>query len=129
MASGLLGFYITCDDAVCLDCIELDSAGNVVGWEGFEDWTEPIAIWAALETDVPFHCSKCDVLIPVTLTADGGAFVADAILYALEKGEVNPTVVRWAQAYGDDCDVRAALIEATTPDYLLERFYFLPETS
>lgn len=71
-----LGYYITCDDALCARCaeaVDLDST-----WEGFESWEEPLPIEHWDEADTPTHCKRCEALIPHQLTDDGIEYVREA---------------------------------------------------
>src|SRR5215831_15331661 len=70
-----LGYYVTCDDALCRDCF--DKPGYT--WPGFEGWEEPIAIFNDSESDTPTHCCQCGAVIRHDLTPDGGEYVKDAV--------------------------------------------------
>jgi len=94
------GFYITCDDAVCTEHAPSDEEWSAAG--GFEDWTEPLAIFADDESDSPTHCAECGVLIPHALTPEGFRAVAEAIAESLAAGERNPVTDQWRHEYGDD---------------------------
>lgn len=87
-----IGFYVTCDDAECVDCHDPDA------WPGFEGWDEPIAIFSLTEADAPTHCSKCEAVIPHALTSDGVAYVQDL----LDAGDGRPEIhAVWVEVYGD----------------------------
>ena len=131
---SVLGYYITCDDALCPECFgeaygffgHLDSEqerwdGQVQNWKaagGFESWDEPIAIFRDEESDTPTHCKECGELIPHALTSEGYEYVREHIIDALFEldgarvlGEDDVThpdafaVVRsWWEQYGDDMD-------------------------
>lgn len=117
------GYYITCDDAVCPDHLPDP-------WEGFEDWTEPLAIFNDTEADTPTHCVECGCLIEHDLTEAGVIYVVDAILddilpltitwqgnhryiYAAAGriGVRNPVTTMWYEHYGPIYDLDEALIE------------------
>lgn len=78
----LLGYYVTCDDAVCSHCATIVNQK----WPGFEDWDEPIPIFRDTELDSPVGCSECGSLIPVRLTEDGYNYVVEEIRDYLKSG-------------------------------------------
>lgn len=85
-----IGYYVTCDDAVCAE--DFDPAT----WEGFEDWDEPLAIFADTESDTPTHCVACRDLIPHALTSDGYIYVWDALN---EGTGIESVLDAWADEY------------------------------
>lgn len=94
------GFYITCDDAECVDCYE--RAGGEAAWRangGFESWEEPLAIFDDAESDTPTHCCECGEVIEHDLTDYGYGYVGEAILDGFKEGKQNPVVVQWIAAY------------------------------
>ena len=100
-----VGFYVDCDTAVHAECYDLET------WNGFEDWTEPLAISDTSESDTPTHCAVCGDLIDHALTGDGYAYVLDA----LRAGTGNPEVLtQWTQRYCGD------LYRASYADILAE---------
>jgi hypothetical protein len=105
-----IGYYITCDDALCVDCFTEHTDGSyddaVKRWEeagGFEGWTEPIAIFEDTEADSPTHCVQCSACIEHGLTDDGYAYVLQAIYDDFTRGKQNPVTVQWIDAYGEYC--------------------------
>lgn len=93
--SDPIGFYVNVDDAQCVDCHEPDD------WGGFEDWEAPVPIFQGTAGDTPTHCGDCGLLIPHALTADGYAYVAEAIA----RRDGRPDILdRWASTYGPDLD-------------------------
>ena len=92
-----IGFYLNCDDAICASCWELDPT-----WDGFEEWTEPMAIFHDSEADTPTHCVECEALIDHALTSWGHQYVAEAIadFLANDSGRYK-IVMAWALNYGD----------------------------
>lgn len=94
---GPIGFYADCDDAYCVACFDPDA------WEGFEDWSEPLPIFAQDEADGPTHCARCEDLIPHALTLDGYADVRAAYLRALLVEDGRRCIVRaWVEEYMQD---------------------------
>ncbi len=91
------GYYLTCDDAVHVGCWDGE-------WEGFEDWTEPAAIFSDTESDTPTHCVVCHLLIDHRLTDDGYNYIGEAAQDCLEAGELNPVTSAWVEHYIPDSD-------------------------
>ena len=98
-----IGYYLTCDDAVCDDCFDPGS------WEGFEDWDEPLAIFADTESDTPTHCVRCHALIPHELTTEGYRYVREAVAEGSNRLGMSERDYRyrqsildaWAEEYAD----------------------------
>lgn len=110
---SVIGYYLNCDDAVCMDHFNEDE------WEGFESWESPLAIFSDEESDTPTHCVECGALIPHALTTDGYAYVREAMDENLSEGRRSPVVHRWVDYFaGDDNDL--------FPDEDCERFFSLP---
>lgn len=100
-----LGYYETCDDARCRDCVPSGYAdGDYSGWSGFEGWEEPIAIFNDTESDSITHCRTCRAVIKHDLTSDGYRYVMDAVIELIsEPGSHQADVVaQWWDAYGAD---------------------------
>jgi len=101
-----IGYYVTCDDAVCRDCIpdaDAWSRGDYTGWDGFEGWEEPAVIFTDTESDTPTHCGTCGAVIRHDLTADGARYVMEAIAEFIAGEGHNPDVMaQWWDAYGED---------------------------
>ena len=53
----IVGYYLNCDDVVCVDSRSRDE------WEGFEEWDEPLPIFSHTESDSPTHCGVCEILL------------------------------------------------------------------
>ena len=104
------GYYVTCDDALCTDCAPAGFAeGDFSEYAGFEDWTEPIAIFGDTESDSVTHCAECGAIIEHDLTAEGYAAVNEAIREGFAGGIQNPVTVLWIDSFEDyDDDVRDA---------------------
>lgn len=107
-----LGYYVTCDDALCEDCFHADG----YEWPGFEGWEAPLAISETDEADTPTHCVECKDLIPHELTKGGYAYVEGAIEGLIVHDDGEGEIVRaWWQAYRDDIqtdDIISECIEA-----------------
>lgn len=94
---GPIGYYVTCDDALCADCAPAGFAeSDYSEWEGFDGWSEPIAIFPSTESDTPTHCAECEALIPHDLTPDGLAYVAERLAADDGRPEIH---AMWAEAY------------------------------
>jgi hypothetical protein len=107
----VLGYYVDCDTAHCADCVDLE------GWEGFEDWDEPLAISAWDESDTPTHCAICESLIPHGLTSDGLAYVAEHFDRAVAVDGGRRCIVRaWVETYAEDPEARATVEGWPTSD-------------
>lgn len=90
-----IGYYVTTDDAQCADCHDPDD------WRGFEGWDEPVPIYRGTAGDTPTHCGECGLLIPHALTAEGYAYVAEAIA----RRDGRPDILdKWATEYGPALD-------------------------
>lgn len=82
-----IGYYLTCDDAVCAEHVTVIADGYDVGtyfisgeqWAGFEDWPDPLPIFWSDEADTPTHCVECEALIPHRLTDYGMEYVREAL--------------------------------------------------
>lgn len=101
-----VGYYITCDDAICDECAPAGFAdGDYSFWDGFEDWDEPIAISSGDELDAPTHCVDCEALIAHQLTSVGYEYVADAIERGVRDGDGRHCIHRaWWEQYGAEID-------------------------
>lgn len=118
---SVLGYYVNCDDALCVDCftraygsfshLETEQErwdGQAQNWRadgGFEEWDEPLALLSDEEQDTPTHCCECHELMPHALTSHGYEYVREHIVEALEQGEVqHPDSLRvvrsWWEEYG-----------------------------
>lgn len=87
-----VGYWVTCDEAVCDDCFVEDE------WPGFENWERPLAIFGDSERDSPTHCDTCGELIPHELTTHGYEYVRERV----ESGDGLPGVLNaWREAYAD----------------------------
>lgn len=93
--TGAIGAYVTCDDAECADCHDPDA------WAGFEDWVEPIHIFAGTEADAPTHCTVCEALIPHALTEEGLAYVAEMLADDGGRPEIE---AQWVEEYGNQLE-------------------------
>ena len=94
-----IGYYLSCDDAVCDDCAPKGfREGDYSEWLGFEDWTEPIPIMQDDECDTPTHCVDCRELIPHALTSHGYAYVLEAVGSLQGDTEV---LQAWSERYFD----------------------------
>jgi hypothetical protein len=98
-----LGYYITCDDAVCKACYQ--ATGGLAEWRargGFETWERPIPIRSGTEgeADSPTHCWRCEALIPHKLTSDGLEYVCEAYREAAAGRGGRRCIVRaWVLEY------------------------------
>jgi hypothetical protein len=102
-----IGYYVTCDDAVCADCAPSGFAqGDYSGWPEFEGWEEPIAITMDDESDSITHCRECSRVIRHDLTPDGTAYLIDSLAEQIsEPGSHTADVMaQWWDAYGEDLD-------------------------
>lgn len=90
------GAYITCDDALCDDCMVNHK------WEVFEDWPAPLSIDGDDESDSCTHCCECGVLIEHRLTDDGYEAFCEAIRADLKAGKRNPVLVQQVAYYEPD---------------------------
>lgn len=101
-----LGYYTDCDTALCRDCIpdaDAWAAGDYTGWNGFEGWESPGAIFTDTESDTPTHCGKCGAVIRHDLTGDGVRYVMDAIAeFIAGEGHAPDVMAQWWDAYGED---------------------------
>jgi hypothetical protein len=104
----ILGYYTTCDDALCKGCYK--ATGGLAQWRaagGFEGWPSPLSIKSGAEgeADTPTHCERCEALIPHRLTSEGLEYVREA--YRNEaaalmgnRGGGRPCIVRaWVLEY------------------------------
>lgn len=101
-----LGYYLTCDDAVCTRCY--DETGGLETWladGGFEDWPDPLEITSSDESDTPTHCGICEALIPHQLTNYGMDYVREALADAVKA---------------DNHFGRRAIVRAWVEEYLPE---------
>ena len=95
----VLGCYIDCDNALCLECYRHE---RVMGrldnlQEGF-----PLAIDSTTEVDTPTHCAICERLIPHQLTEDGMTYVREHC----ENGTGRPEILAaWRDAYAPTSDL------------------------
>jgi hypothetical protein len=103
-----LGWYVTCDDAVCVECAPAGFAdGDYRAWLRFPGWAGPIEITdgGGSESDTPTHCHVCEALIPHRLTPDGYAYVGERLRDHLADGGGRAEIQRaWFDAYGDGLD-------------------------
>ena len=101
---SVIGYYITCDDAICEECAPADfEDGDYSEWRGFEDWSEPIAILSDTESDTPTHCAECESLIGHALTSDGYEYVAEHIANAARDDGGRRCITRqWWERYGSE---------------------------
>jgi hypothetical protein len=103
-----LGWYVTCDDAVGVECAPAGFAdGDYRAWLGFKGWGSPIEITdgAESEADSPTHCHVCEALIPHRLTREGCADVAERLREHLDGNGGRAEIQRaWFDAYGDGLD-------------------------
>lgn len=120
---SVIGYYVTCDDAVCTDCAPDGFAdGDYAEWAGFESWEEPIAIMSDEESDSPTHCRECEALIAITMTSDGYRYVAEHVTDAAQNDGGRRCITRqWWQEYGDgieESDLREIIsaMVATWPE-------------
>lgn len=90
---SLVGVYINCDEALCIDCYDPDD------WKGFEDWSAPVAMDSTDEADSPAHCIQCGILIEQRLTDEGVDYVIDAMFDDLDKGNRNAVTCQWVEAF------------------------------
>lgn len=107
-----LGYYVTCDDAVCADCAPAGfEDGDYHAWLGFKGWESPIAIFMDAESGSPTHCHVCGAVIAHDLTPDGEAYVLDAIAdLAGDPGSHSADVMaQWWAAYRERIYPRSAL--------------------
>lgn len=108
---SLLGYYVNCDDALCLDCFHEQYGDDAfAAWRdggGFEGWEEPVGILKGDSADTPTHCCDCECLIPHPLTDEGIDYVAEGLGRILR----NPTD-------GRRCVLRAWVNEYLQPDDL-----------
>lgn len=95
-AYGPIGYYTDCDTAVCE--VHFDRSE----WEGFEDWDEPLAIFASDESDTPTHCAVCEDLIPHALTPEGYAYVEEYLEHASTHDGRRAIVRQWVEEYLED---------------------------
>ena len=137
---SVLGYYVNCDDALCLDCFQehygdddngRDDSPGFVKWRtggGFESWSEPAVIFSDGESDTPTHCVECHELIAHALTPDGYKYVEEHarehIKDAIEPDRTTPplsslrVVEDWLEEYGNNdingyvIVLHAALLEA-----------------
>lgn len=116
---SLIGYYITCDDAICADCAPKGFAsGDYSEWPGFESWPDPIIIFTDSEGDTITHCCDCGAVIRHNLTVDGWEALKSAVVEYLtdpesQEGEI---IAQWWDAYGEDQYIGPGMIEQ-----LLER--------
>jgi len=89
--SGPIGFYVTSDDAQCVDCHDPGE------WSGFEEWQEPSVIFEGTIADSPTHCTDCGALIPHGLTVDGYGYVAERLARRAGRPDI---LDKWARTYG-----------------------------
>jgi hypothetical protein len=113
---GVIGYYVTCDDAMCANCAPDGFAdGDYTDWSGFEGWTEPIAIFDDSESDSTTFCKVCESLIPQTLTSVGIADLVERMTETVKdaKDGGRRCILRqvWEQysADVDESDLRAIL--------------------
>jgi hypothetical protein len=78
-----IGFYLNCDEAICLDHI-VDLA-EVYG-----------PIFSDSEADSPTHCTQCEALIPHALTNEGHRYVREALAENTGRPEI---LAMWKEAY------------------------------
>jgi hypothetical protein len=122
-----IGYWLTCDDAVCTACAPSGFAEDDFSeWPGFESWDEPLIITAEDESDSPTHCSVCESLIEHRLTSDGYAYVAQAMAEHLSEMDSHPDdrtgraciLKAWWNAYGDDSDNSGLDVDVSSwPDH------------
>jgi hypothetical protein len=74
-----IGYYVSCDDAICEDCAPEPVKGVTWIVPGFMGG-EPIPIYRDTEADTPTHCCECGDLIPHALTREGYAYVLERAL-------------------------------------------------
>ena len=128
-----IGYYVTCDDAICRNCAPAGFAdGDYSEWPGFEGWEEPLAIFNDTDADTPTHCRQCGAVIRHDLTADGARYVMDAIAEFIAGDGHNPDVMaQWWDAYGEDeyaldhsdlCEIiRQAMVARGVTEYVPAR--------
>lgn len=105
-----IGYYITCDDALCDECFRDNTDGSyedaVRRWEeagGFEGWEAPLAIFEDTEADTPTHCCECGMVLDHALTDDGYTYVLDSVVQCFREGKQNPVTVQWIETFGEYC--------------------------
>jgi hypothetical protein len=101
-----LGWYVTCDDAVCRSCApDGFAAGDYSEWGGFESWETPAAITFSDESDSVTHCRECSAVIGHDLTPDGTRYVLTAITeFITGEGHTPDVMAQWWDAYCDTFD-------------------------
>lgn len=125
-----IGWYVTCDDAVCRNCAPKGFAnGDFHKWGGFEGWESPAEICFNDESDSVTHCCKCSAVIAHDLTIDGARYVLSSITEFIANGADNghdPDVMaQWWDAYYDtfgESDLREvienAMVSAGAREYV-----------
>lgn len=103
-----IGYYIDCDQAICIDCVKAkweDEETFFAYWKmqgGFESWAAPLVITEEEESDTPINCCDCTHLIRASLTNDGYIYVAVEIVEKFRGGSGNSDVLReWWEYYGE----------------------------
>lgn len=85
---------------LCPACA-LRAAGSVEALEADDEYGRP-AFWAVFcdsETDAPSHCDTCGAYLPEALTAEGEAYVSEALAVWIATGHGRPDVLdQWADA-------------------------------
>jgi hypothetical protein len=99
-----LGYYVDCDTALCLDDLPGPAgdwaAGKYTGWEGFEGWESPGAIFNDTESDSVTHCGTCGRVLKHDLTAEGCESITESLERALQDGDIGNAIEQWMDAYG-----------------------------
>jgi hypothetical protein len=130
---SLLGYYVNCDEALCVSCFQrtyvFERGGEGDSWDvavavwraegGFEDWDEPAALLSDEEQDTPTHCTECKELIPHALTSDGYTYVVDAVRAHIEEfvhelvapnAHSVKVVHAWVEQYADWGEMNGILV-------------------
>ena len=109
MYGQAIAYHIDCDDALCIPCFRaaygVSHADAVVGrdygsWPGFEDWSEPVAIFEDTTRDTPTHCHECRALIEHDLTDEGYAYIAQGMIDGFREGRQDDVVAQWVAYFG-----------------------------
>lgn len=112
-----IGYYVDCDSAVCAEDVPASwASGDYAGWEGFEGWKSPQAIFMDSASDTPTHCAKCGRVIAHDLTSDGWQYLADALAEYLSGQRETGALVQWMDAY-EDVELPEAYMDAFIQSY------------
>jgi hypothetical protein len=94
-----VGYYFGGSDAICADCVAAEAGLAAEVQHDSDTGDDQIAaIFPDTESDSPEHCLQCEALILHNLTADGYAYVAEALADGGGRMEILNT---WQAAYGD----------------------------